>query len=133
MRGKINNRERARQIRDYSGLRFGKITPTDIDGLLDFRNKLFVYIEIKLIGAELPYGQKLALERQCDAARKPGSRKTAVLIIEHDTAPEEDIDAASCPVREYRCNGKWGRPTKPITCLAAVEKLMEWANITLDI
>ena len=33
-RGKIRNRECAGQLKDFSGLRFGKITPTDIDGFV---------------------------------------------------------------------------------------------------
>ena len=45
-RGVIHNRERGAQIRDYSGLRFGNITPTDIDGFMDFGGRVFVVFEL---------------------------------------------------------------------------------------
>ena len=44
-RGVIRNRQFAQQLRDFSGLRFGKITPTDIDGFMDFGDRLFVVLE----------------------------------------------------------------------------------------
>ena len=49
-RGKIGNRRRALQIRDFTGLRWGNITPTDIDALIDFGDKVFVFIEVKKKG-----------------------------------------------------------------------------------
>ena len=56
----IRNRDYMRQIKDFSGLRFGKISPTDIDGFLDFGNSLFIFVEMKHGDARIPYGQKLA-------------------------------------------------------------------------
>lgn len=130
MRGKIQNRERAKQLRDFSGLRFGSITPTDIDGFVEFGDKLFVWIEAKVVGASVCKGQRLALQRQCDAVQESG-RTAAVLVIEHDTNPEEDIDFARCLVREYRFKGQWQYPTKPVTCREAIEKLLPTAGILL--
>ena len=130
MRGEIQNRNRARQLRDFTGLRFGSITPTDIDGFVEFRDRLFVWIEAKLTGALVGSGQRKALARQCDAIEESG-RMAFVLVIEHDTEPEEDIDFASCPVREYRYHKEWREPTKPITCKAAIDKLLERAEIPL--
>ena len=63
----IRNRDYMRQIKDFSGLRFGKISPTDIDGFLDFGNSLFIFVEMKHGDTRIPYGQKLALTRLCDA------------------------------------------------------------------
>ena len=128
MRGEIKYKDRARQLRDFTGLRFGSITPTDIDGFVEFRDKLFVWIEAKLTGAELLQGQRMALERQCDAVRETG-RMAVVLVIEHDTEPEEDIDFASCPVRELRHHRKWRPPDEPITCKDAIAALVQAAHI----
>ena len=130
MRGEIENKNRARQLRDFTGLRFGNITPTDIDGFVEFWDKLFVWIEAKVTGTELHYGQRLALERQCDAVAQTG-RMAVVLVIDHDTPPEDDIDFATCPVRAYRYNKAWGEPREPITCKAAIDKLLEQADIPL--
>jgi hypothetical protein len=130
MRGKIYNRTRAKQIRDFSGLRFGTITPTDVDGLLDFQNTLFVLIESKYKEAPLPRGQRLALERVCDAIQKAG-KMCAVLIIAHETEPSRDIDFACCPVVEWRYKGCWRSPEQTITCRAAIEKLLEKCGLVL--
>lgn len=130
MRGEIQNRNRARQLRDFTGLKFGMITPTDIDGFVEFRDKLFVWIEAKLAGTELPQGQRKALERQCDAVSETG-RTAVVLVVDHDTRPEEDIDFASCPVREYRLKNRWIEPLAPITCRTAIDKLVIRASIQL--
>lgn len=65
-RGKIENRNRARQIIDFSGLQYGKITPTDIDGLIEYHDKAILLLEFKYADAEMPRGQKVALERMCD-------------------------------------------------------------------
>jgi hypothetical protein len=47
-RGVIRDVKYASEWRDYSGLCYGTITPTDLDGLIDFRNRLFILIEIKV-------------------------------------------------------------------------------------
>ena len=128
MRGEIQHRERARQLRDFSGLRWHNITPTDIDGFVEFRDRLFVFFEAKLKGKDVPQGQRKALERLCDIVSETG-RLSAALILEHETMPVEDIDFASCPVCEYRYNGKWNEPIKAITCKAAIDILLDEAHI----
>lgn len=105
-RGLIINRERARQLRDYSGLRFGDITPTDIDGVIEYQNKAYVIYEFKLVNAIVPFGQRLALERLTDdlESRKP----TLCIIASHNELNcDEDIDAANASVTEYRLKGEW--------------------------
>ena len=130
MRGEIENKNRARQLRDFTGLTFGKITPTDIDGFVEFWDRLFVWIEAKVAGTELPYGQRLALERVCDAIQNKQNGKTAaVLILRHETTPDQDIDFASCPVIEYRHDHSWHKPQTAITCRAAIEVLLKMAGI----
>lgn len=46
-RGIIRHRRRRLQVNDFSVLRYGRITPTDIDGFLDFGGRAFVFIELK--------------------------------------------------------------------------------------
>lgn len=121
-RGVIRHRELASQLRDFSGLRFGAITPTDIDGFLEFSDRLFVVFETKHIGRELPRGQRLAIERLIDAIAASG-RQAIALIGEHDT--KEDIDFAVCPVREYRYEGKWRKPLSAMTFKDAVDQMRE--------
>ncbi len=94
-RGTIKNRERARQLVDFHELRWGKITPTDLDGFLDFGDKVFVFIEYKYEDADMGYGQETAFKRLVGATRKP-----CILIhathSQHD--PDKDIDGANATV-----------------------------------
>lgn len=121
-RGKIRNREYAKQLRDFSGLRFGNITPTDIDGFLDFGNKVFIIFELKYGNSQLVYGQNLALERLCDASQQ-AEKQTYLIIAKHET--NEDIDAASCRIIKYRHKSKWIYPKKSTTLKEGIKKIIK--------
>lgn len=127
-RGKIVYRNRAKQLVDFSGLRYGKITPTDIDGFLDFENKLFVWIEVKSTGVDMPYGQRLALERMANAAHRSGI-VAWVLLATHDTPSEMDIDVASCNVVSAFNGGRWYNVSAGATVKSAIDFLYA-QNIT---
>ena len=129
--GKIRNRNFARQLRDFSGLRWGKITPTDIDGFVDFQDKIFVFIETKFNGREMSTGQRMALERLCDACAA-GGKHSIVLIASHanEDAENTDIDVANLPVVQFRTNGKWGTPKEAIVVRQAIDKFKDFVNRT---
>ena len=57
-RGKILNPARKRQLVDYSGLRYCKITPTDLDGFLEISSRLYIFYELKYHNAEFAGGQE---------------------------------------------------------------------------
>ncbi|MBM5801940.1 MAG: hypothetical protein FJ077_14185 [Cyanobacteria bacterium K_DeepCast_35m_m2_023] len=128
-RNVLRNRDCALQARDFSGLQWGKITPTDIDAFLDFGDRLYVFVECKFKGASVPYGQYLALTRLADACHCPPKRVSVALIVDHAQAAHEDIDYGSSLVRSYRLNNKWLFPRAPTsTTLAwAIEKLRRYA------
>lgn len=111
-RGVIRNREFAQQIKDFSGLRFGNITPTDIDGFMDFGDRLFIVIEGKHSGSPMHYGQRLAIERLVDACHCPPRRISTAIIVDHYEKSSADVDYAKTTVRSYRWNGKWMNPLK---------------------
>lgn len=129
-RGKIVNKKRRQQIVDYSGLRYKNITPTDIDGVGEFydmkgyfeiRNQVFIFIELKLAGTELSWGQKTAFERLVDALKYPA----IFIIAEHDIEDtNEEIPAHLCLVREYKSNGKWYKPKSELTLKELVDKYL---------
>lgn len=107
MRGVIENRERRRQIVDYSGMSYGTITPTDIDGVIEYRNMAFVYIELKHGDDKVPRGQELYIERQVDVCRA-GGKQAVAMVAEHDVDdPQDDVDAAACKVRRIYYDGEW--------------------------
>jgi hypothetical protein len=101
LRGKIYNRAYAAQVNDFSGMRWGNITPTDMDGLIEYHNKCFIFIETKFMDKPLPYGQKLAFERLVDSLNKPG----ILIVTTHNGSG--DIDMKSTKIREYYWQGKW--------------------------
>jgi hypothetical protein len=103
VRGEIRNREFATQVRNFSGLRYGNITPTDIDGMIEYKNKLYIFIETKFGNAELPFGQRLAFERLCDDLQKV--KPTLLIIASHNS--NGDIDVAKTTVTSYRYRGVW--------------------------
>ena len=111
--GVIRNREYATRVRDFSGLRFGAITPTDLDGLIEYKDRGYVLIEVKYGETRLPDGQRLALERLCDDLQRV--KPTLLVIASHHSVG--DIDVAQCVVTEYRYNGRWrqrGARTGPL-------------------
>ena len=111
-RGIITYRKRAQQIIDYSGLRFGNITPTDVDGFIDYHGECFVLIEFKFRDKELPPAQKHALVALADSADRP----TMIIVAEHyveDT--EQDIPAGDCKVRESYVKGiGWRKSSRTV-------------------
>lgn len=130
-RGKIRNRDRAKQLKDFSGLRFGRITPTDIDGFVDFQNKAFVIFEIKYGATEVPRGQELCYERLALACEKAGV-KTLVLVATHDVEPPGDIDVAGLRVTKVFFQGKWRPPKCYHTVRTAFDSFREWVNKDWD-
>lgn len=66
MTDRIKNKGEMEQFLNYDGLKYGKIMPTNIDGFLEFGNKVFVLIELKFKETKMPFGQKLCFERMCD-------------------------------------------------------------------
>jgi hypothetical protein len=104
-RGVIRNRVFGTQVRDFSGLRFGNITATDVDGLIDYQNKGWIVFETKYKDAVMPRGQRLALERHCDGLQK--DKPTLLVVSSHGN--ESDIDMAQAAVVEFRFLGKWRR------------------------
>ena len=96
---------------------------------MEFDDRLFIWFEAKLRGAQMPHGQRLFLQRQRDAIASTG-RMAVVLVLEHDTQPEEDIDVANCRVRELRHNGEWRPPqNRDLTCREAMDILYAMAGL----
>jgi len=95
--GAITNYKRIKQVVDFTGLCQG-FTPTDIDGLIEFRDKAYVFIEIKTGNAPLPFGQKLAIER---LVRDTGKEKKSIgIVASHNIYNSRmNIIAAECIVR----------------------------------
>lgn len=104
----IRNREFAQQIVDFGGLRYGSISPTDIDAFLDFGDKLFVFVEAKFGKTSMSKGQAWALARLVDACHKPPDRYAIALVCSHNDVG--DVDLSKARVERLRWNEKWVAP-----------------------
>jgi hypothetical protein len=138
MRGEIRNERYARQLKNFGGLLFrGGITPTDIDGFVEFSDRVFIFIELKYIRQVdrgklddlafciglLGKGQRLAYERLCDALQDAG-KESFVLLAWHTMKPEDAIPACRQFIMAYRYNKRWHKPEKPIEILLKINQIL---------
>lgn len=126
-RGHFQNIHRAKQVIEFSDLRYGNITPTDIDGFFERHNEVFVFFELKKRGAELPSGQKLALTRLVDNLRETG-KKAVLFVAVHDVDDcDETVIAADAEVQGIYFNGAWhkahGKKLKEMS-----DRFIRWAE-----
>lgn len=143
-RGVIRNIGRAKQLNDFSGLlRPRNITPTDIDGLIDYGGKAFVYIEGKVKGKNLSEekGQKMALENVI-LSHWTAQHPSALVLFEHTVPIELPVPVHNQDVRmiftrqlvPYLCGQRnsdtwWWRPAMQMTVLDALEKFEAYFNL----
>ena len=108
-RGHFQNIRRAKQVIEFADIKYGNITPTDIDGFFERHNEAFVFFELKKRGAELPSGQKLALTRLVDNLRGAG-KKSVLFVAAHDVGDcDKSVVAAEAEVTDIYFNGAWYR------------------------
>lgn len=109
-----------KQIKDFSNLGIGA---TDIDGLIEYHNKLYILMEAKAGGGQLSTGQRLALERLCDDLSK--TKKCILFIGTHWTNPDQQIDFSELIVNKYYFNGKWNEYDSPRKMKAVITWFIE--------
>lgn len=125
-RGAIRNVGRAEQsqLRDFSGLRFGNITPTDVDSFIDYRDKCAAFTEFKygkISPQRLEEGQRLAFERLADNSKKP----SLFILAQHYHPVTEQIDAANAIAAWYREGQQWKEPQQLETVHSMTEKFLK--------
>ena len=123
-KSRIHNQGKMRQLIDFKNIDIdGYIYPTDIDGLIEYKNSEYIIFEIKFKGADVPYGQRLALQRMVDDFAAAGKR-AIVFVCEHNvkdtTVP---VVAARCVVREIysSTDHAWITPVPGMRVREAVE------------
>lgn len=130
MQSRINHPQRAKQLIDFAGLSIdGYIYPTDIDGLIEYKDSEYILFEVKHGSAEVPFGQKLALQRMVDDFTKVG-KSAVVFICEHTVHDaEKPVIAAWCKVREIYYGGEkqWRKPDREISVREAVNMFQRFS------
>lgn len=124
-----------RQLIDFQGLDIdGYIYPTDIDGLIEYKDSEYIIFEIKHGDAEVPFGQRLALQRMVDDFTKIG-KQAVVFICEHSVRDaNKPVIAAWCKVRKvyYDGEGQWREPLHEITVRDAVDSFQKYSRIVYE-
>lgn len=128
-RGTIKNFQHATQARDFNEIRWGKITPTDVDLSIDFGGKFFVFADLKFQGATMPRGQEIYFENLCRVLWKGGSHAVAI-VAEHCAPPNTPIRAYEAIVTRYflqtpKQPAKWRTPREQIYLKKAVDDLLK--------
>ena len=122
--GLINDSDKVVQAIDFEGVQNKNMHPSDIDAVLEFDNKLLILMEIKIKDKQIPTGQRLMLERICNAWDNDKDKNSLILKVEHDHRNKKtDIPLKLCTVTEIYFQGKWSkRKQKLITCLNDIGK-----------
>lgn len=114
----FQSRDRAKQLIDFSGLDYGM---TDIDGITEYRDRIWVWCEVKWRGKPIPVGQKLAMERFVKVCQKAKKRCIAIIADHAIDDAGMDIPIKDCIVREVfttERNG-WRKPKRNLTVYEA--------------
>ena len=99
-RGRYQHPERAKQVVEFDGLRFGTWTPTDVDGFMEIRDSVYIFFELKLRGATMPRGQEVALRRVVNALMDAGKQAILFVAVHDETDPRRPIKAADAEVHK---------------------------------
>lgn len=121
----IRNRKHLGCFVNFNNMHFDKISPMDFDAFMEFKNKLFIFIETKYLDAPMPFGQQLALERLCDACQDAGKVSVVFFTSHTNNSDEDNIDLGNSIVSKYRWEKQWHTPKHKVTLHDAVLKLKE--------
>lgn len=100
-------RNRAKQLIDFSSLCWGKMHPTDIDGIMEFDGKKLVLMELKTKGKGVDLGQRLALEHMADNWKSAKGNDAIVIYSEHEQYnTDKEVDMGATIVKEVYWNNK---------------------------
>ena len=115
--GNVHDPARAKQLIVFEGVSSDGLGMTDVDGLLEYHNRAIIIYEVKSVGAPVPKGQRVALERLANNCHAAGKLAYAA-VLEHtvfDTT--KPVYVRDCAVREiYSARDKrWRKPTRAVT------------------
>lgn len=125
-RGVIQS-ERIKQVLNFEGMKFGNITPTDMDMVIEYHDKAVVLCEYKLLGCGMPYGQRICLERIARDIEKAGKESVVLLCIHNVKDVYKDIPAKDAFVRAVYYHGKWHKGDEA-TALQYIERFLRYTD-----
>ena len=121
--GKVLNRERHSQCLDFSGIARGKMTPTDLDGVIDYHGRAWILMEIKYNSEPIPDGQRICFNRLTSTLNKEAP--ALFIIADHYTEdPREDVDVSRALVREWSTGGRWIKQCEPLSVGTLIDRFL---------
>lgn len=127
----IHNRENAKQLIDYSRMQQGGMYPSDVDGVIEYHGKAYVFLEYKYSGYSMPVGQKLMYQRMADDLSACGKPVCVMLCSHGQKDPAKDIDGAAARVTAIYWRGEW-RKVRQLTAREWVASFFAWVDL-LDV
>lgn len=97
----IRNPKKARQLLIFDGTSTECAGVTDIDGIIEYKNKGYVIYEIKTDDTAVPLNQRITLERMVQDFMKAGKRAIAIVGEHSITNPNKSVPVGECIVRRY--------------------------------
>lgn len=128
-KGDIKYRERAKQINSFAGLiRRRNITPTDVDGLIEYNGNVFIMLEGKYGDAELPKGQRMALENLANAILD-GNKKVVIIVYRHYIEnSNKDVIVSEQFVSDVYFDRKWNK-IRGFNVLQTIERFENYCDL----
>lgn len=126
----IRNPLRASQVLDFTGILPPPLAPTDIDGLVEWKDKAYVIIECKHGDKGMSLGQKIAIERMTKDFNKAGKRAVAI-VVEHNVDDiQQSVKVGNQLVREvyYDSQGRWRKPSHEMTAREAINDFIQYVE-----
>lgn len=124
-----------KQLIDFKGLSIdGRLYPTDIDGIIEYKDSEYIIFEVKYGSAKMPFSQKLAIQRMVDDFTKIGKQAVA-FVCEHTVRnADKPVVAAWCKVREIYYGGEkqWRAPDADITVREAVNSFQRYSKLVVE-
>jgi hypothetical protein len=122
-RGRIINPLAAAKRINYDTMRKGNITPTDIDGIVEYHGCCWWINELKRGGKEMEYGQRTCLERTADALTEAG--KYVVLVLGTEPSGDSEYRGEQVVATLCRFCGIWFHLPEEMTLKDAWD---EWSS-----
>ena len=128
----IKNPARASQILDFTGLLPPPYAPTDIDGLIEWKNRAYVIIECKHGSKDMSVGQRIAIERMVKDFKKAGKRAVAIVIEHNIDNIQQSVLVKDQIVREvyYDNQLQWREPNYMGTAQEAINNFIKYVEET---
>ena len=103
----IRSEGKMSQVIDFTGIKKGKVHPTDIDAVLEFDNKFLILIEVKTKGNNITTGQRILMERLVDSWSGEGKKAISLLVTHNVKNHNEPVMLSDCDVDMYYTLSGW--------------------------